>query len=176
MPYTTSKGVLATHTVLLTVLDSLEDPDQRPVALNLVREVYEATGGGTAVLVEDVVARGAQAKILGKPVAVLGFKPVKKPADRRMFETLATAWLVWASGGDPLPFVASIPKPGEYGGALHLMALEPWGKAITALAEGHIEEAVRQFRRSIEFGAQYDIETGDAIQWTYAASFFHRGT
>jgi hypothetical protein len=173
MPYTT-RGVLATHTVLITVLESLDDPEQRRTALKLVREVYDLSGG--TVLVEDAVVRGAQAKILGEPVSTPGFKPVKNPHDRRAFEVLATAWLVWASGGDPLPFVANVPKPLEYGGALHLMALEPWGRAIAALSAGDTEEALRQYKRSIEFGAQYDIETSDVIQWTYAASFFHRGT
>jgi len=56
------------------------------------------------------------------------------------------------------------------------MALEPWGRAITALSEDNQDEAVRWFRRSIEFGAQNNIETSDAIQWSYVASIFHRGT
>lgn len=175
MPYNTPKGVLAAHTVLVTTLESLDDPEHRSTALKLVREVFDLSGG--TVLVEDVVARGAQALILGEPVTAPGFKPVKNPADRRMFEVLASAWLIWAAGGDPLPYVANASKPNtEYGGAIHLMALEPWGRAIAALAEGNREEALRQFRRSIEFGSQYDIETSDTIQWTYAASFFHRGT
>lgn len=173
--YTIPKGVLATHTVLVTALESLEDPSQRDVVLKLTREVYQLGGGGN-VLVEDDLARGAQAKILGEPIEAPRFKPVKHPHDRRTFEILAAGWLIWAAGGDPLPYVASVTKADEYGGALHRMALEPWGQAIKALAASNLEEAQRFFRRSVEFASQYDIETSDAIQWTYAASFFHRGT
>ncbi len=174
MAYNLPKGMLASHTVLVTALDSLEDPSLRADALHLTRESYDLGVKGRTV--EDMVTRCAQAKMLGEPFKIPKFNPAKNPVDRRTFETLATAWMVWAGGGDPGPFVDSVPKPDEYGGALHLMALEPWGKAILALGENNEDEAVRWFRRSVEFGAQYDIETSDAIQWSYVASVFHRGT
>jgi hypothetical protein len=174
MAYNIPKGALASHTVLVTALDSLEDPSLREDALRLTRESYDLGLRGHTV--EDVVTRCAQARLLGEPFKIPKFTLSKNPVDRRTFETLATAWMVWAGGGDPEPFVASVPKPDEYGGALHLMALEPWGRAIRALGEDNWEEAVRWFKRSIEFGAQYEIETSDAVQWSYVASVFHRGT
>ncbi len=172
--YTLSEGVLASHTVLVAALASLEDSSLREEALRLVRESYDR--GDPVTRVEDIVVRCAQAKILGEHFKAPSIQPVKNPADRRTFETLAVAWIEWVAGGDPSPFVDSILKPTEYGGALHLMALEPWGRAITALSEDNQDEAVRWFRRSIEFGAQNNIETSDAIQWSYVASIFHRGT
>jgi hypothetical protein len=174
MAYNLPKGMMASHTVLVTALDSLEDSSVREDALRLIRESYAL--GPTNHTVENTVIRCAQAKILNEPFHISKFKLTKNPVDRRTFETLATAWMVWATGGNPEPFVASVPKPTEYGGALHLMALEPWGRAIVALGEENLEEAVRWFRRSIEFGAQYGIETLDTVQWTYVASVFHRGT
>src|ERR1041384_6436285 len=111
MDYTIPKGVLATHTVLITALESLEDPSQREVVLKLTREVYQLGG---SVLVEDELARGAQAKILGEPVEAPRFKAVKNPHDRKTFEILAAGWLIWAAGGDPLPYVANVTKADEY--------------------------------------------------------------
>lgn len=173
MAYNLPKGMLASHTVLVTALDSLDDFSLRGDALRLIRESYDSRTGHT---VEDLVTHCAQAKVLGESYRIPQFVPAKNPVDRRTFETLATAWMVWATGGNPGPFVDNVPKPDEYGGALHLMALEPWGKAIQALGDNQIDEAVRWFKRSVEFGAQYDIETSDAIQWSYVASIFHRGT
>lgn len=172
--YNLPEGVLASHTVLVTALDSLEDSSLREETLRLTRENYLLRGAPTTV--EDIVVRCAQAKILELPLKAPSIQPVKNPADRRTFELLATAWLEWVEGGDPSPFIDNVPKPTEYGGALHLMALEPWGRAIQALSEKNWDEAIRWFKRSIEFGAQYDIETSEAIQWSYVASVFHRGT
>lgn len=174
MAYNIPKGALASHTVLVTALDSLEDMSVREDALRLIRESYDR--GPTGHTVEDMVIRCAQAKILGEPFHIPKFKLAKNPIDRRTFETLATAWMVWATEGDPEPFVATVSKPAEYGGALHLMTLQPWGRAIQALGENNREEAIRWFRRSIELGTQYGIETSDAVQWAYVASVFHRGT
>lgn len=172
--YTLSEGVLESHAVLVAALASLEDPSLRGEALRLIQDRYRMRESSTTV--EDMVVRCAQAKILNLPLVAPNIQPVKNPADRRTFELLAKAWIEWVSGGDPSPFVDSIVSPTEYGGALHLMALEPWGQAILALAKGDQDEAIRWFKRSIDFGAQNNIETSDAIQWSYVASIFHRGT
>jgi hypothetical protein len=156
------------------VLDALSDPSQRSTALKLVRESYDR--GPRKANVEEILIRGAQAKILGEPVKSGGFVPVKGPADRVTFEGMALAWLTWAQGADPVPVLDSLREPNEYGGAIHLMALEHWGRAIRALEREDGEDIERCFRRSIELGAQYGLETADAIQWSYAASVFHRGT
>lgn len=176
MAYNAPEGALVDHTVLVTVLDALDEPGQRGTALKLVRESYDR--GPRKAGVEGTLIRGAQAKVLGETVKSGGFVPVKSPIDRVAFETMAVAWLTWAQGADPIPVLDSIPEPNEYGGAIHLMALDHWGRAIRALVklkEG-TAEAERCFRRSMELGTQYGLETADAIQWTYAASIFHRGT
>lgn len=169
---------LASHTVLNTALDSLEDPRQREKALRLVRESYNRIALRPSP--SDQLIRGAQAKILGKPLSDIKLTDDKaKGADARVFEAFAQAWLAWAAGRDPTAYLSPKTKEGgEYGGAIHLMALEPWGGAIRELHEGSIDEARRLFRRSMELGGQCGTETNDAIQWTYAATFFedHRGT
>lgn len=166
------EAVLA-HTVLITTLDSLTDPTQRDTALRLVREWYDRNLNAS---IEEQTIRGAQAKILGECFTLPMFTPAKKPADRAMFETLSKAWLTWAAGTNPEELLVSVAKPAEFGGAIHLMALEPWGFGIRALAKKDVEEARRFFHRSIELGTQYATETNDVVKWTYAASFFHLGT
>jgi len=161
---------LAAHTVLLTTLDSMEGNAERTVALRLIEESYAR---GHQRTIEEQVIYGAQAKILGLPVIQPTFVPSKKPADRRMFEIVAKAWLMWAAGLDPKALLHTIPKPSEYGGAIHMMAIEPWASATEALFGQDNEEARRLFRRSVEIGTQYDTETNEVVKWAYAASFFH---
>jgi hypothetical protein len=174
MDYITPKSALVAHTVLVTALDAVENPAGRETALELIRESYDL--GLRDKSIEQRLIRGAQAKILGERVWEDNFIPAAKPTDRATFEMMAKAWLVWASGGDPMPVLNNVLKSNEYGGALHLMALEPWGRAIKALKLEEWPEAARGFRRSMELGAQYGFESSDAISWSYVASFFHRGT
>jgi hypothetical protein len=169
---TNFRETVLARTVLITTLDSLEDVEQRETALKLVREWYDIS---KCESVGDTVVKGAQARILGERVSLPVFEPTKKPADRLAFEVLAKAWLTWAAGGDPKIILKANPKPSEYGGAIHLMTLEPWGDAIKSLAENDAGEAQRFFRRSIELGRQCETESNDIIKWAYAASFFHLG-
>lgn len=163
----------AAHQVLVTALDSLEGAVEKTLALQLIAEWYDRGQQGT---VEEQIIYGAHARILGRTVILPKFEPSKKPADRRMFEVIAKAWLTWATGGDPTPLLNARPKPSEYGGAIHMMALEPWAAATKALHERNGEEARRFFRRSVELGSQYDTETNEVVKWAYVASFFHEDT
>ena len=160
MSHTISKGRLRPHTQASDLESNREE------TIRLIREDYERDEGSS---VEDQVIRGAQALLLKELVSFPSFEPVKKPADRRAFETLAKAWLVWAAGGDPQP---TLPKSKEFGGALHMMALEPWGEAIRALSNQNTPEAKRLFRRALELGTQYGTDTNDAIHWAFLGSFY----
>ena len=166
-------NALSAYTVLIIAIEALDDSGQRETALKLIEEWYARGKNST---VEETTVRSAHEVILRLPVVAPKFEPAKKPSDRRMFETIAKAWTTWAMGADPRTLLQSIPKPSEYGGAIHMMALEPWGAAIKALFEKDADEALRLFRRSMELGSQCETETNDVVQWTYVASFFHRGT
>lgn len=101
--------------------------------------------------------------------------------DRQVFKKTAGAWMAWAfqSGRGRDMALAELKKmtllvieaTEGAGGALHLMALNPWVAAVTALLENNPEEARRQYHRATEIGAQLGTETNPAIQWTYAATF-----
>lgn len=175
IPHNIIGDALTAHTVLITTLDSLEDSTQRPTALKLVEQWYAR---GKKTTVAEQVIRAAQAKILGRPILAVSVKSdAKKSVDVRVFEAFAQAWTLWAAGEDPTSHLSPSKADDEYGGAIHLMALEPWGEAIRELHSGSAEEARRLFRRSMELGSQCGTETNNVVQWTYAASFFdHRGT
>lgn len=147
----------------------VSDPESRQRALTLTETLYRRK----VSTVEGVTVRVAQAMVLGLPIEAPSFEPVRKPADRRTFELLAKGWVDWASGQDPTPSLQACPKPAEFGGALHLMVLDPWRMAIQALQEQDLEEARRMFRRSVELSSQYGTASGNTIRWTYFASFFH---
>jgi hypothetical protein len=165
-------------TVLRTALDSIENPSRRAEALGLISE-WHKEASPVLETVEELVVYGAHERILGKKVTPPKFEPVKKPSDRSLYERIALAWLTWASGHSPTLLLRTLPKASEYGGAIHVMALEPWAQATKALHERNFEEARRFFRRSIELGTQYSTESLKTVEWAYVASFFHeahRGT
>ncbi len=167
-------------TVLRTALDSLDNPDQRDEAQRLINEWHASSRSEwKGEPIEERVVFAAHAKILGSTVTLAKFEPVKKPVDRSLYERTALAWLTWAAGMGPSALLQALPKANEFGGAIHVMALEPWARATKALHEQDFEEARRLFRRSIELGTQYGTETNEVVQWAYVASFFHephRGT
>lgn len=97
--------------------------------------------------------------------------------DRKLFSTTALAWTLWARGepGEAERILREDTKDDivAKGSAIHLMALHCWRGAVEALLRGSMEEARKLFLRAIDIGAQAGTETGPAIQWAYAASFFH---
>lgn len=117
---------------------------------------------------------GSHHKILGTGHNLLLTNPVEGPPDRRRFEEVAQAWLSW-SDGNAAVVVPNETKSAAAGGGLNLMAYNLWAVAVQALIDGELSEAERFYRRLLELGSQYDIEHFRAIQWTYAASFFHSG-
>lgn len=123
--------------------------------------------------IDDDLERGARFTIVGLARWDPAFEPVQEPADRRRFEEVAKAWLMWSNCQK-----AEVPeetKSQATGGGMNLMAYNLWASAVRALIEEDLAEAERLYRRVLDLGAQYDIEHFRAIKWTYAASFFHVG-
>lgn len=147
--------------------------DRQDAVLALVKGTY------TTHEVEDNIsatAHVAMEHILGQ-ARPLPLRPVKR-ADHEVFRIIARAWIAWVTGADreesqkalhELP----IPRgPIPEGGALHLMALQPWAQAVHALLKNDLGESRRMFRRATELSSQCGTETNPAIQWAYAASYF----
>lgn len=183
MPHIVSGEHLKAYTAMTTALDSLKVGSLKDTATRLACQQlsnkdalatpYDKLFGES---IEAAVVRGAMHHMRNEPVELPTFEPVRQPTDRNVFETIAKAWLMWAADQDPHPLLQTIAKPTRYGGAIHLMALEPWGQAIHSLAAGDYEKSERLFQRSIGLSSQYGTPSEWAVNWTYAASFFHRGT
>lgn len=125
---------------------------------------------------EDQLIQLAMAKIAGTilPEGALAIETTSP--DRKLFTTVAHAWSLWARG-DSEGAKKVLREGGDditaKGAALHLMSLHFWSGAVKALTQGETAEARRLFLRAIDIGTQVGTETVPAIQWTYAASFFH---
>lgn len=151
-----------------------QTPTSRAEALSLVREALVAFKSDGSV--EDVISQAAMRHILGEPILETDIQITDHPLDRHIFEVAARAWLAWLTGRDRENAhgdLSSLVVPGSLpeGGALSLMALQPWTEAVARLLEGDIREARRLFRRATDLTSQLGSEFNSAIQWTYAASF-----
>jgi hypothetical protein len=150
-----------------------------------------AEGTGSTALVHQLVAEAldghnptdsptelvnaAMRHILGRPIPTSSETEGGSLEDN-IFGVIARAWVAWATGLDrerahealrKIP----IPKgPLKEGGALHLMAMQPWAQAVDALLQNDLDEARRMFRRATELSSQCGTVTNAAVQWTYAAS------
>jgi len=120
----------------------------------------------------------AMGRIVGHPEHV-ELQP-ESTQDGQVFTTIGQAWIAWATGvgrEEALVALTGIPVPEgpqPEGGALHLMALQPWAAAVNALFHDDFDEAQRWFRRATELASQVGSETNTAVQWTYAATYFGR--
>jgi hypothetical protein len=114
-------------------------------------------------------------------IAEMPFCATFQPGDTTeqwVFEVIARAWCAWAGDtgrAESLKALKDLPVPTgplPEGGALHLMAMQPWAQAVHALLEADPVEARRWFRRATELSSQCGTETNSAVQWSYAASYF----
>ncbi len=158
-----------------------QPPEDQIRALRLVQACLTKSPAPTTV--EDRIIQSAMSLILSQEVKLPEFHPTAEPPEQQLFEIVAHAWMIWAAGEPSSETLADLSlafadlaqlAPSMKGGALHLMALQPWRLAVEALLREDNSEAVRQFHRSSELGSQFGTETNPAIQWTYAASFFPR--
>lgn len=155
-----------------------EGPADR--AIVLCQQAYEARTSPPQT-VEQIVVRAALARVLGEPAPDA---PLPLSAQRTwtkiVYDATAAAWLDWVAGGKSgegltarlrrnEPDTENVPD-----GAVELLALAEWGKAVEALVQDDLATAKRHFERAIEIGSQVGSDSNPSINWTYAASFFSR--
>ena len=158
---------------LSLALTYLERPgnDLRSEVLTEVRKLFQRSRGSS---IEDITIRCALARILNEPFTTPKVEVVQSPTVRKRFGVLASAWIEWSAGHNPLALLSTAPAhAAEFGGALQWMSLDPWQAAIEALASNNTDEARRLFRRSVQLGTQCQTESNPVVQWAYAATFFH---
>ena len=130
----------------------------------------------------ESVIHYSMARILGK-----AYEPILRIPDPdvdiegHVFGTIAEAWVWWDRGVDRELAHTRLRKlgvpratPRQEGGAIHLLAMQPWAKAVDALLRDDHEEAKRQFHRATELGSQNGTPSSQAVQWTFAASYLGR--
>lgn len=167
------KSAAITHVALMLAFDSLNNPLNKPAAVQAVLEAH-TTAHQYQDTVEDEAVRAAQAIILGLEVDPPAFEPVQTPGDRRQFQTLARAWIRWAAN----PETAGIfpqSKSQELGSAVHSLVLDQWELALRALFVRDLTEAEKFWARALQLGEQYATESHQVIQWTFVSTFFQRG-
>ena len=126
----------------------------------------------------SAVAHVAMSHILGRAAHI--DLQTGDTAEGLGFEVVGKAWIAWATGvgtDEAKKALVELPAPQgpqPEGGALSLMAMQPWAAAVSALFHDDFDEARRMFRRATELSSQCGTETNSAVQWTYAASYFGR--
>lgn len=131
--------------------------------------------------IEEFVVAGAMRRILGKLPEAPGLRPVKQPWDKQLEEIVGLAWLFWARGDNDrataiLRKLSERQKKHERvaarSGAVNVVTLTFWSKAVTHLLEGDRKLAQKFFKRAIEIGSQIGTDSHPMISWAYAATYF----
>lgn len=166
--------LLTQSEALSTALAYVERGTGREGVLRLVKLALD---GGVFLTVEELTTQSAMYRILGQEGPINHrFDPAVRPYERKLFETIAQAWMIWAAEEPPGEALEALHQLQEdtppKKGALHLMALQPWKLAVEALLEEDLAEAKRRFLRSAELGGQFGTETNPVIQWTFVATLF----
>lgn len=135
--------------------------------------------GRTPQSVEEHVTRAALCKATGTPF----FNSLKVRSEQNswneiVYHTVALAWLSYIENGTRADGLVATIKSLEssFGhiqeGAVELLALGEWAKAVEAITCGSLQTAKKHFERAIEIGSQVGSDSNPTINWTYAASFF----
>jgi len=143
---------------------------------DVLRRIEEVLPGLDTADNPSLLTQAAMCHIARRPLQV-----TLHPGDSTeqwVFEVIARGWVAWATklgreeARKALRKIPAPKGPRQEGGALHLMAMQPWASAVDALLQHDRDEARRFFRRATELASQCGLETNPAIQWTYAASYF----
>jgi hypothetical protein len=172
--------IIAEMIALNASLRAIKDPGEVPDALRLVRQSFKVRKAPKSF--EDFVIVQAMRKLLGlEPLKGFPKTLSMYPWTQAVFEVVGLAWVAWAEGKpiEAEKFVKQLwgaPEragavPDDRRGAVHLLALQSWAKAVEALAAGVPEEAERFFKRAAEIGASFGNESHPVVLWTMAASF-----
>ena len=177
-------NIIAEMNALNAVLRALDQPQELPNALRLVRTVW--TTFPTPQTVDAWVIGVAMATLLGEPPKkcldpITLPPPIAEPWTMHIFEHTAFAWGAWTQGDARVAqyWIRSIRAdvPDKEGpvdearpGAVHRLALEEWANAVMALTQGQTSEAKRFFKRASEVGQSFGTESHPVILWTMAAS------
>lgn len=142
----------------------------------VVRQVQASLSAHEVTDNPSALIHVAMSHIAGEPSSISLDPP--ESVEEIVFTTTAQAWIAWAteqnraSSFEKLRTLPIPRGPLPEGGALHLMALQPWAQAVHTLLENNPDEARRWFRRATELSSQCGTETNSAVQWSYAASYF----
>lgn len=159
------KSFLLESRALSKALECVEGQEDCEQARELTREALSCSREPGLL---GLILRCAMTKVLGDLPIVEGL-PEAEPLIPAFVET-SRRWLIWVTGS-PLPEIPF--SQGASWGAIQDLALTYWSKAVEALSIGASrKEARRLFRRATDFSSSYGVPINQAIQWTYAASFF----
>ena len=157
------KSILLESQALSEVLECTEGRGDLESAKSLTREALTCSEEPD---LPGLVLRCAMLKVLGGSPSAEEF-PEKFPRIVSFVET-SREWLSWVTK-------ASIPEAPLFqedsSGAIQNLALTYWSNAVGSLVRGE-PDARRLFQRATEFSSSYGVQFNQAIQWTYAASFF----
>lgn len=164
---------------LEALFDAIRDEGPAARGVSLARQALEAQTREPSTFEQHIV-RAALSKATGLDLPQAVPTPTAGPSwTTFVYETIAAAWLRWFNTGDAsaVGLMARIrtlePDMGHVpDGAIELMSLGEWGRAVEALAIGDEANARRHFERAVEIGSQMGSDSNPSVNWTYAASFF----
>ena len=165
-------SALETASIAITTGIGLEDA-RRAVAT--VARDWPTTDLASAVILKAM--RGVTHDTL--PVDLPRGPPPETLA-QDVYHSTARAWNHWADGrGDlALKTIAALDRRrsrgmSAMGPALELLALGWWAEAVSTLAKGSTEDALRLWKKCLEVGGSLGMEALPVIQWTHLATLYH---
>jgi hypothetical protein len=160
------ESILLESQALSEVLRCVEGNCATESAKKLTKEVLSSWVDNDEGLLE-LVLQCAMSKVVGNSLPTIEEFPKRFPRALPFVET-SREWLSWVTG-------TSIPEAPLFqedsSGAIQNLALTYWSGAVESLLRED-SQAQRLFRRATEFSSSYGVFFNQAIQWTYAASFF----
>lgn len=143
-----------------------------------IRHVRDALGSrGEATNVSDALIQLAMEKIVGNPNPPVIHRSSTGSFDyfdHLLAEDTACQWMSWVLDG---PVYLLWPSEGEklpVESAVHENVLRLWRSAIVQLAKNDLEESQRLWKRAMNMGSQFGVESHVMLSWAYAATFFTR--
>jgi capsid protein len=120
---------------------------------------------------EDLLEEGLPDSTEGRIIEVAASRISRRPTriqtiqGSSLLDAIARAWVAWATHSEAVAIEGK-----TEGKALDTIALKLWARAVEALIQEDLPEAVKWFTRASRFSSEYATDSNALIQWTYAAS------
>ncbi len=170
-------SVVTEMAALGAVFEAMKEGGSRERALRLCRESLSTKASPRSF--EELVTSAALCKILGEPFEHSNlFKAETTTWRDFVFQTISSAWISLTLGkasaegllSSMMTLRGHFEEPQE--GAIELLALGEWGKAVEATSRKDFVSARRHYEQAIDVGSQIGADSNHTINWSYAASFF----